>query len=213
MWIGDYVSSTAVTGIATSNGIVVIDSTNIPKLDQAFRKIIARELGRNDFKYLINTHGHVDHTSGNGVYADCQIVAHANVKEMMEETFKDIPRHLEWNKEAIKEQKDKLAAGKLKEEEKAAAKEQLSISTLVGDYLKSSPKATFPTKTFSDKLVLDCGDTTFELYQSGGTHTRSDIFILVPQKGLLFTGDMMSDKWLTDTPGCLADLPQPYRKS
>jgi len=204
VWVGDHVSSTAVCAIATKKGIVVIDSTNIPKLDEAFRKVIARELGRSDFKYLINTHGHGDHTAGNGVYADCQIIAQENVKAMMEESFKDIPRRIEWNKESLKEQKEQLASGKIKEEEKATASEQLIISTLTGEYLNSSPKPTFPTKTFKDKLVLNCGDVTFELFQSGGTHTQSDIFILVPQKGIFFTGDMMADKWLTDTPGCLA---------
>ena len=204
VWVGDHVSSTAVSAIATKKGIVVIDTTNIPKLDEAFRKIIARELGRGDFKYLINTHGHVDHVSGNGVYADCQIIAHENVKGMMEEMFQDIPRRSEWNTGYIKEQREQLASGKIAAEKKAGTEEQLAISTLINEYLQSSPKPTFPTKTFRDKLVLDCGDVTFELYQAGGTHTPSDIFILVPQKGLLLTGDMMADKWLSDTPGCLA---------
>jgi glyoxylase-like metal-dependent hydrolase (beta-lactamase superfamily II) len=204
VWVGDHISSTAVSAIATKKGIVVIDSTNIPRLDEAFRKVIARELGRSDFKFLINTHGHGDHTAGNGVYADCQIIAHENVEAMMEESFKDTPRRIEWNKESLKEQNAQLASGKIKEEGKAAATEQLIISTLIGEYLNSSLKPFFPTKTFKDKLVLKCGDVMFELYQSGGTHTRSDIFILVPQKGILFTGDMMADKWLTDTPGCLA---------
>jgi glyoxylase-like metal-dependent hydrolase (beta-lactamase superfamily II) len=204
VWVGDHVSSTAVCAIATKKGIMVIDTTNIPKLDQAFRKLIAKELGRSDFKYLINTHGHVDHTAGNGVYADCQIIAHENLKPMMEADFQRMAQRIEWNKQYLKEQNEQLAAGKVKDDEKATANEQLIISTLVDEYLNSSPKATFPGKTFKDKLVLDCGDVTFELYQSGGTHTRSDIFILVPQKGILFTGDMMADKWLTDTPGCLA---------
>lgn len=203
VWIGDSVSSTAVCAVATRKGIVVIDTTNIPKLDEVFRKVIARELGRNDFKYLINTHGHVDHVSGNGVYADCQIVAHESVKGMMEEMFRDIPRRLQWMEESIREQNERIAAGKIKEEDKAAAQEQLAYNSLVSEYLRSSPKPTFPTRTFRDKLVLDCGDVTFELYQAGGTHTPSDIFVLVPQKGLLFTGDMMADKWLTDVPGCL----------
>ncbi len=203
VWVGDYISSTAVCAVATKKGIVVIDSTNIPKLDQAFRQVIARELGRNDFSCLINTHGHVDHVSGNGVYAGGEIIAHEAVKGMMEESFRDIPRRIQWNEESLREQKERLASGKVKEEEKAAAEEQLAYETLVGDYLKSSPRPTFPTKTFRDRLVLDCGDVTFELYQAGGTHTPSDIFILVPQKGLLFTGDMMADKWLTDVPGCL----------
>ncbi|MBN2346726.1 MAG: MBL fold metallo-hydrolase [Candidatus Aminicenantes bacterium] len=204
VWVGDYVSSTAVCAVATRKGVVVIDTTNIPKLDQAFRKVIARELGRSDFKYLINTHGHADHVSGNGVYADCTIIAHEGVKAMMEEDFRDIPRRVQWMDESIQGQKERLASGEVKEEGKAAALEQLAYSSLVIEYLKSSPKPTFPTKTFRDKMVLDCGDVTFELYQAGGTHTRNDIFILVPQKGILFTGDTMADKWLSDTPGCLA---------
>jgi glyoxylase-like metal-dependent hydrolase (beta-lactamase superfamily II) len=204
VWVGDHVSSTAVSAIATKKGIVVIDTTNVPKLDQAFRAVIARELGRKDFKYLINTHGHVDHISGNGVYGDCQIIAHENVKGMIEEMFTDIPRRIEWMAGYIKEQREQLASGKIEADKKAAAEEQLVVSTLTAEYLNSSPKPTFPTRTFEDKMVLDCGDVTFELFQVGGTHTRSDIFVLVPQKGILFTGDTMADKWLTDTPGCLA---------
>ena len=204
VWAGDHISATAVCAVATRKGIVVIDTTNIPKLDEAFRKVIARELGRGDFAYLINTHGHVDHVSGNGVYTDCQIIAHESVKGMMEEMFGNMPRRIQWNEESLQGQKERLASAKVKEEDKAAAEEQLAYDTLLGEYLKSSPRPTFPAKTFRDKLALDCGDVTFELYQAGGTHTASDIFILVPQKGLLFTGDMMADKWLTDVPGCLA---------
>jgi len=204
VWVGDHISSTAVTAIATQKGIVVIDSTDTPKLDQAFRKIIARELGRSDIKYLINTHGHGDHTNGNGVYADCQIIGHESVADMMRENFSNHSRGLNWAKESIAEQKAQIASGKFDEKQKAAAEERMIISTLHIEFLSSSPTPTFPGKTFRDTMVLDCGDVTFELFQSGGTHTRSDIFILVPQKGLLFTGDMMADKWLSDTPGCLA---------
>jgi glyoxylase-like metal-dependent hydrolase (beta-lactamase superfamily II) len=204
IWAGDYISSTAVSAIATKKGIVVIDSTDNPKLDQAFRKVIEKELGRNDFKYLINTHGHGDHTNGNGVYADCEIIAHESAAEMMKENFSDIPRAIEWLNRDIQRLNDEIASGKLNDEQKAAANERLIIDTLAVEFWQSSPKPVFPTRTFRDKLVLDCGDTTLELYQAGGTHTQSDIFILVPQKGVLFTGDMMADRWLTDTPGCLA---------
>src|SRR5512143_2315032 len=75
VWTGDYVSSTATVAIATDKGIVVVDTTGIPKVDAELRKVIARELGRSDFTVLINTHEHADHTGGNGVYADCPIVS------------------------------------------------------------------------------------------------------------------------------------------
>jgi tetratricopeptide (TPR) repeat protein len=52
-------------------------------------------------------------------------------------------------------------------------------------------------------MKLGMGNMTLELYYAGGTHTASDIFVFVPEEGLLFTGDMMADIWLTDTPGCL----------
>ena len=69
--------------------------------------------------------------------------------------------------------------------------------------LESGDALTFPTKTFEDSLTLDMGNMTLELYAAGGTHTASDIFVFVPEEGLLFTGDMMADEWFTDTPGCL----------
>ena len=71
---------------------MVVDSTDMPKLDEAFRKIFARELGRADFKYLINTHGHGDHTNGNGVYADCQVIAQESVPAMMRQNFANLAR-------------------------------------------------------------------------------------------------------------------------
>lgn len=204
VWVGDQISSTAVCAIATQKGIVVIDTTDIPKFDQAFRQVIAKELGRSDFKYLINTHGHQDHTNGNGVYADCQIIAHERVVEMMKENQGNVARQITWRTEDIQRQKDQIASGKLTPAQKTAAEERIILDTLSIEHAKSAPAPTFPTKTFTDKMTLDCGDVAFELYQAGGTHTKSDIFIFARQKGILFTGDMMCDKWLTDTPGCLA---------
>jgi len=96
LWVGDYISSTAVNALATKQGIVVIDTTQSPGLDAAFRKIIARELGRNDFKYLINTHEHGDHTQGNQVYADCEIIAHTNCIKGMKANTGDSEQLITW---------------------------------------------------------------------------------------------------------------------
>ena len=85
-----------------------------------------------------------------------------------------------------------------------AAEEQLIIDRINVEFMQSSPKLVFPNTVFKESNTLDCGDVTFELYWAGGTHSRSDIFIFVPQKGILFTGDMMADKWLTQTQSWLA---------
>lgn len=203
LWVGDYVSSTAVSALNTDKGIVVIDATESPSLDKQFRKVIAREFDREDFVYLINTHEHADHTTGNGVYADCEIIAHENCAEGMKTRRADSQRIIDWYKKRIPELEGQLAETDEGSDAYKQTKEEIIVKKMVLESMQSDVPLTFPTKTFSDSMKLDMGNMTLELYYMGGTHTASDIFVFVPEEGLLFTGDMMADIWLTDTPGCL----------
>jgi glyoxylase-like metal-dependent hydrolase (beta-lactamase superfamily II) len=203
VWLGDATSSTAVVAFATAKGIVVIDTLGYPKVDGQLRKIIARELGRDDFAILINTHEHRDHTGGNSAYADCTIVAHALCAAGMEANAANRQRSCEWLtrrtgelRQEIERQQDPAAARKLEEE--------LLVDRLSLEALEANTPAVLPMRTFTDRMSLDMGDTTFELYFTGGMHTASDISVFVPERGLLLTGDTMADVWLNDTPGCLA---------
>ena len=80
---------TAVIGIKTEKGLVAIDAGISPLMTARYRKNIEQEFGRNDFIYLINTHGHDDHTSGNQVFSDVPIIAHENCKPDMMEFWSD----------------------------------------------------------------------------------------------------------------------------
>ncbi|MCP4725400.1 MAG: MBL fold metallo-hydrolase [bacterium] len=75
--------STNVTAIASDEGIIVIDTANPLSNSRMIRQAIEREFGRNDFKYLINTHGHFDHVWGNQVYPETDIIAHTNTISTM----------------------------------------------------------------------------------------------------------------------------------
>lgn len=206
MWVGDYMSSTAISAIATQKGIVVIDTTDVGTIDQGFRKIIAKEFQRNDFKYLINTHGHADHTNGNDVYNDCEIIAQENAIELITTNFSNFTEMQKFFDGFKLRLNEELNSDKLTDNKKALINEQIKFYSIAQESMKAYSKPTFPTKTFKGKLTLDCGDVTLELFQAGGTHTTSDIFILYKEKGILFTGDIMADKWLTDIPGCLANF-------
>jgi glyoxylase-like metal-dependent hydrolase (beta-lactamase superfamily II) len=206
VWVGDYISSTATVAVATRKGIVVIDTIGNPAIDRELRKVIARELGRSDFKYLINTHEHSDHTLGNGVYADCTIVAHELCQAGMKANTADTPRMLEWYRTNIPIMEAELAKKGADSPEGKKLQEELLFQKLNQGVHASNPKSTFPTQTFGESLTLNLGDTTFELYYVGGMHTASDIDIFVPEHGLLMTGDTMADVWLTDSPGCLASF-------
>ncbi len=203
VWLGDTSSSTAVVAFATAKGIVVVDTLGIPKVDRKLRKVIARELGRDDFAMLINTHEHRDHTGGNAAYADCTIVAHALCGAGIKANQDRRLQSCEWVRTRTGELRKELKAPG-KEAEALKLREQLTVSELNLEALEDEAPLSFPTRTFTDRMTLDMGDTTFELYYTGGMHTASDIAIFVPERGLLLTGDTMADLWLNDTPGCLA---------
>jgi glyoxylase-like metal-dependent hydrolase (beta-lactamase superfamily II) len=206
VWIGDYVSSTATVAIATDRGIVVIDTLGNPLIDAELRKIISRELGRTDFRYLINTHEHGDHTGGNSVYSDCTIVGHELVCEGMKASFSDRQGTIDWYTKRLPELQKEIDKEPTDSPARKRLSEDLAINRLQFEALKSDAGMVCPNMTFSDRMNLDLGDTTLELYYIGGMHSASDIAVFAPQHGLLFTGDTMADVWLTDTPGCLASF-------
>ncbi|MBK6900546.1 MAG: hypothetical protein IPH09_15265 [bacterium] len=66
VWVGDRISSTATTAFATQKGILVSWTDRHPGSRPRAARVIAQELGRDDFTTL-NTHEHGDHTGGNAV--------------------------------------------------------------------------------------------------------------------------------------------------
>jgi glyoxylase-like metal-dependent hydrolase (beta-lactamase superfamily II)/ubiquinone/menaquinone biosynthesis C-methylase UbiE len=202
LWVGDYQSTTAVVALSTDKGIVVIDTTDQPGADAQLRRIIADELGRDDFKYLINTHEHADHTSGNAAYADCEIIAHQRAITGMKSKADDLARTMEWYRENLPQLEAEVSEAASKEE-KASRTERLKLSKARLAAMEAGINWKLPTLTFSERVHLDMGNMTIELSYAGGLHSASDIFIFVPEEGLLFTGDTMADTWLTDSPGCL----------
>lgn len=204
VWVGDHVSTTNVLAFATAKGIVVVDTTGIPPVDRELRRVIARELGRSDFTTLINTHEHSDHTGGNSVYADGTIVAHERCAAGMRRDPAQRTRILEWHATRIAELEKELAKLPAGAPEAGKKREELVLARLNREVLLADEEPSLPTKTFSDRMTLDMGDTLFELFYLGGMHSGSDIAVFVPSEGILMTGDTMADKWLNDTPGCLA---------
>lgn len=47
-----------------------------------------------------------------------------------------------------------------------------------------------PTRTFSDRLTLHCGETRVDLLHLAPSHTVEDVVVHLPDQGVLFTGDI-----------------------
>ena len=177
LWLGDHVSSTAIVAFATAKGIVVVDTFGVPEIDAGLRRVITRELGRSDFVYLINTHEHTDHTGGNSVYADCTIVGHELIAAGMAEAAGRREPILTWQTDHIAKKEAELEGLAADDPNRAALLEDLTLNRLLLRQLEADPEPYPPTLTFSDRMTLDLGDTTFDLSYIGGMHSASDTAI------------------------------------
>ncbi|OGO50201.1 MAG: hypothetical protein A2148_04155 [Chloroflexi bacterium RBG_16_68_14] len=66
--------------IVGTEGCIVIDALFAPSMTRAFREEIARVTDK-PARLLINTHHHVDHTLGNALFPEAQIISHANARK------------------------------------------------------------------------------------------------------------------------------------
>lgn len=182
--------SDAVSAIKTRQGIVVIDAGISMGLTAKYRKIVESEFGSSDFTCLINTHGHHDHTRGNNIFTGAKIISHENAIMEIERQWQ--------NPEKIAIRLAKTVddyTQQLKECERGSA-DWYSIFINKSKYEYSYEDAIhfvpvrLPDTTFSDSLILDKGDITFEMIHFGESHSASDILIWVPEMKLLFPGDL-----------------------
>ncbi len=179
----------AVTAIATQKGIVVIDAGISNRLTARYREAIEKEFGRRDFACLINTHSHADHTGGNQVFADVEIIAHENCRPEME-AANDPVKSMAGLQKIVAQYADNMAGMDPNSTEwQEILQQKIQYRAALDDW-QTDRVVTFPTRTFSDSLHLNMGDVQFDLCWFGRAHSGSDILIHIPELKLLMSGDL-----------------------
>ena len=198
VWAGDAMQMIATVALATEKGLVVIETSLIREYDTRIRKTIEKEFGRNDFKYLINTHYHHDHTAGNQVYSDSTIIGHKNVPAGMkaELTGDGLVKLIDKFKAMLPEREKAMKESAPESHEYIFNKEFVILLKVAIRELSEGLVPTYPTILFEKNMILDMGDMTLELYAMGGMHTDSDIAIFIPEEGLLAVGDVPPERWI-----------------
>jgi glyoxylase-like metal-dependent hydrolase (beta-lactamase superfamily II) len=198
VWPGDFAQTTNMIAVASERGIVVVDTESSWSVTAEIRDVIAREFGRDDFAYLINTHGHMDHGGGNQVFRDTEIIGHERCVRLLENALGT--DNLNARRErlgnwiaGLTQQLDSLPVGG---PEALTGEERVLYWRRVVADLESGFELTLPRMTFSDGLALDLGDVTVQMYYFGGLHTDDHLVVHVPEEGLLLTGDILADSWI-----------------
>jgi glyoxylase-like metal-dependent hydrolase (beta-lactamase superfamily II) len=178
-----------ITAIATQKGIVIIDAGMNPPITEKYRKIIAKELNRKDFAYVINTHAHMDHVFGDRVFPEARVVGHEMLTRELISTWGSNGKKPTFE-EYVKQWKSELE----KTDKNSDQGQQLRILILRVELMNLDQKSGFvlplPVITFNDRMTLEMGDVTFNMIYFGQAHTESDILIYVPEERILFVGDL-----------------------
>ena len=145
------------TIILSQDGVVLIDSGNNPPDSHAVLKSI-KQLTSQPVRVLIDTEPHSDHTTGHFVFSPPAIViAHAGATDSMKKAYN--PARTE-----------KLMA------ESAEMREAFKGFRLITPHIE-----------YQDRMTLNMGDRTLELYYLKNVHSEADTAIWLPKERVLFT--------------------------
>lgn len=123
---------------------------------------------------LVNTHANGDHTFGNKLVGEAEIIASTACAEEMHERPPEmfLKRVTGWQEQG--------EAGRLFHE---LMGRQFDFSGITDNRM--------PTRTFDRELSLRVGDKRVELANVGPAHTRGDVLVHVPADRTVFTGDII----------------------
>lgn len=123
---------------------------------------------------LVNTHANGDHTHGNALVANAEVIASAAAAREMAELPPDV----------VAQAKAAGAAGALGE---AGA----FFADVFAPFDFAGARGRAPTRVFEKRLDLRVGDKAVELHMLGPAHTAGDVLVWLPGERTVFTGDLL----------------------
>jgi len=120
-----------------------------------------RKVSDRPIKYVINTHYHLDHSFGNSVFEEIGAVVISHATDKM----------------------NLMASGE------GTLKNAKSYGLTEDDM--AGTKIVYPALSFTDRLQIDLGDQKVDVIYIGPSHTGGSIVVYLPDKKLLFAGDIL----------------------
>ena len=194
--------------IFQSNSVFLIGPDDVIVVDTQFtlaatREVLAalRELTPKPVRFVIHTHGHDDHVTGNQVYREAfpgvQFVASTAMRrDMAGDGARNRAAYAKSARGTAAFLGDLLARDRDLGGRAMDAEERLSYasdSTLVGLYAAEAAvvRPILPTITFEDSLTLYQGDRAVQLLCLGRGHTGGDVVVRLPRENIVAAGDLV----------------------
>jgi glyoxylase-like metal-dependent hydrolase (beta-lactamase superfamily II) len=181
--------------IINDNDDVVVDTGLLPSTARVMAAEL-RKLTTRPVRYVVNTHWHDDHHTGNAVYRElwpeAEFIAHRDTRaDLIEKSYGARPQDLIDMQAQIERYERWAATGKddegkpLEEQRRTRAGEIAALDRGVLPELKAAGEMP-PSLTFVDELVLQRGDRRIEVRWLGRGNTRGDTVVVLPKEQRAF---------------------------
>jgi glyoxylase-like metal-dependent hydrolase (beta-lactamase superfamily II) len=194
---GAFVSGNSVV-IIGGDGALVVDSGHVPSVTKRMIADVKR-LTNQPVRFLINTHWHPDHVTGNSLYREqwpgIAIVSTPGTQfqltrpDSLYDDLTEMNKYMPMLEQALASGKGQ--SGKpLSDGDRAYYTEVLMEAKFMYPELKQTSHAP-PTVTFEREMTVDLGGRKVEIRYLGRGNTAGDAVIYVPDSKVLMTGDLV----------------------
>ncbi len=190
-----------------SNSLLVVGERDAAVVDAQLnltdtREVIAaiRRITTKPVRYVINTHCHDDHVTGNVEYAKAYpgvdfVASRAMAAELdgicaqnRAGFRKSGPGTVTFLRDLVAKGQS-LIGGPIADDERLA---HLSYARLIERFVaESEEKAVAPTITFDDRTTLDLGGRSIDVLALGRGHSAGDVVVHVADAGVVAAGDLV----------------------
>ena len=177
--------------IVNKDDVVIVDSHTSPESGRAMLQEL-KAITNKPVSFLINTHFHYDHTSGNQAFPGVDIIGHSFTRmrltgDILERgMFADLLRGLPKQLDDLKAR----AGGETDAAVRMRIDQQLRVQTAFAASLRDL-KVTPPNVVIDDRMTLFRGDREIRLLYLGRGHTGGDLVVYLPNERLLCSGDLL----------------------
>jgi cyclase len=183
---GDAVSNAGF--VVLEHSVMVFDTHFTPEAGQALLNAI-RSVTSKPIRYVVNSHGHADHTHGNQVFPEAQLIGStATRREVLEDDLPSLNRTISVSQAQI----EKLRRDMSKEKDPVLLQRMREQIRTREEYIQtmSKLKIAAPFVTLDDRIKIQDGKQEVRILYLGNGHTEGDVVMLLPTQRIAFVGDL-----------------------
>lgn len=199
------IAAIASPGTGSLGNAAIIDLGDTTLIVDTFSTIQAAEdlraaaehLTGNPVSYVVNTHWHSDHTSGNQVFVPtAQIVSTSTTRDIMDTFSRNRLTGFQEKPEQLIQGINELDEKIQQETDEKRKKEMEWENATDREFVEMLPHLvhTLPTLTFNQQMTIHGSKRSVQLLTFGGGHTQSDAIVYIPEDKVVVTGDLVLSK-------------------